>query len=525
MKLVKILNSNYSWFISALILITVLGQVMWFMDKGLMFSDEAFFILQTIPNIEKLGISYWHILYSPFILSNYLYTKYLLVFLTVASAFIMGKAVASYLKLPISSYLIALWCVIVQFILYSPSTITPNYSSINIIIINCLVANLSLFLIYRKNIYLLLVGFFYASLFFVYITSTVIIVPLIIFLALKNRQEIWKQFFWIALGGIVLFVVYFTNFQSPQEFISGILKAIESLKYDKTHNSSGLLNWHLKLLKKVFLPILFSLIFLTNFTRFYWFKIAIWLISGLMVSYMVYHGVTNKYVLFPTTSFYFLALLIVIHSLKGKFSNRFCFAIFLLLVPYCASLGTDVNFFYKSTFYLPFILLACLYMALELKSILSKLLIIGFLGITVISTITFFSYPYRYTWDGTYKPIEQNKEYVFRDSKFYFDSEKIRKLNEAKPYIEGEKYILVSSPRLWGYVLILNGKPPLHHHKFNDYVLQYIQENNIAKHDLMLLEHHDYPFEEKVFGKFEDDGHVLKKIKLSDFDILTFERP
>lgn len=519
----KKFNSKLSWFLSILFLIAVLLEVFWLLDKGMVFSDEAFFVLHTIPGFAKSGLTYWYILYSPFIFDNYLTTNYLLVTFSIGSAFLMGYATASYLKISVSPILVGVWCILAQFILYSPTVISTNHSSINYLIFNCLIASLSFFLLYKKKFFLMLVGFFFTSLIFVFITSTIFIIPLLIFLFLNNKREFWKQIIWIGLGSIIMISYYFIFLQTPQEFISGIVKAIELLKHDTTHGSSGLIIWHKKIIAKLLMILPLILIFSIKSFRQYWLMIIFLIVSFLIIFYIIYSGFIHRSAMVPTYSFYFLAIIMLVKSFKNKISIKFYYALLILILPYFASFGTDMDLFIKSTFYFPFILVPSIYFGLKLNSKIGNILSISFIAIAVIAIAAFFTYPFRYTWDKEYKPIEQNIAYQFRDATIYFDSEKARKLNEAKPYIKGENNILVSDPKLWGYVLILDGKPPLLYYKFNDYVLRYIEENNISKQKLVFLEDHQNPFEKEVIQKFIGDEFVLKKVKLSDFDVYSVE--
>lgn len=523
MNLHKKINSGLSWVLSILFLIAVLFEVFWLLNKGMVFSDEAFFILHTIPGFAKSGLTYWYILYSPFIFDNYLITNYLLVIFSVLSAFLMGYATTSFLKFSVSPILVGFWCILAQFILYSPTVISTNHSSINYLIFNCIIASLSFFLLYKKNFFLLLVGFFFTSLIFVFLTSTIFIIPLLIFLFLNNKKEFWNQIIWIGLGSLMMFSIYFIFLQTPQEFISGIVKAIELLKHDDTHGSSGLIIWHKKIIAKLLMILPLILIFSIKSFRRYWLTIIFLIVSLLFIFYIIYPGFVHRSAMIPTFSFYFLAIIILIKSFNNKISIKFYYALLILILPYFASFGTDMDLFIKSTFYFPFILVPSLYLALQLKTKVGNLLSISFIAIIMIAIVVFFTYPFRYTWDKEYKPIEQNIGYEFRGATINFDNEKIRKLNEAKPFITGEDYILVSDPKLWGYVLILGGKPPLLYYKFNDYVLQYIEENNVSKQKLIFLEDHQNPFKKELIQKFIGDEFILKKIKLSDFDVYSVE--
>ncbi len=523
MSLQEKMNSRFSWVISIILLIVVLYQVFWSLNKGMNFSDEAFFAFHTVSGIAKSGITYWDILYSPFILDNYLHTKYLLVVLISISTFLMGYGASSYLKFSLSPGLIGIWCVITQFTLFSPAGIGPGHNSINIIIFNSIVVSLSFFLLYKKNIFLFLVGFFFACLTFVMITNNIFIVPLLLFLFLNDKKLFWKQIIWVGLGGLTLFSIYFIFLQSPQEFISGILIAIEALNYDKDHGSSGIIIWHKIIIWNISIPLLIIVIASTKLSRLPWAKYTLLVASLLFLVYTIYNIITHNHTIFPVLSFYFLAGFIFIYTLQNKITIKTFFAIFLLILPYFASFGTDVNFFVRAVFYFPFILVGCLYLGSQLNSKRGNLLISTFMVIVLIAIITFFNYPYRTSWDGKYKLIEQDQAFEFKGSTLYFDKARIEILNEAYPYLKGEENVLVSHPILWGYVFLLDAKPPLLYYKFNDNVLQYIEENNISKQKLILLEHHKYPFKKEMIEKFIGDEFILKKTELSDFNVLTFE--
>lgn len=526
MRLNSALNSKISWTVSSILLFSVLTVVVWSLNKGMIFSDEAYFVLRTIPGIEKLGETYWNILYSPFILDNYLHTKYLLVFLTISTAYMMGYSAASYLKFSISPVLIGIWCVITQFAFFSPTGITPNHTSINLIILNLVIVSLSFYLLYKKNIFLYLLGLFFGSLTFVFITSNIFIIPLLLFLFLFNKSEFWKNTLFIILGGLTLYIIYFIFLQSPQEFYAGILKAIDSFNYEKAYSPSGLLIWHKRLIWESLIPLIIIGIAALKYSRYPFIRYPMWILIILYLAYLIFKGVTHQYTLFPLNSIYFLSGLIIVYSVKNKVCVKSYFAILLIILPYFASFGTDVHFFYKSIFYFPFILVGSLYLASSMKSQLGDNLLIGFLVITIVALISFFTYPLRPAWAGGYKLIDQNREYEFKGSNLFFDSQRFESLNEAKPYLQGEQNVLVSHPDLWGYVLILDAKPLYYHFKFNDYTLKYIEENQIPKQNLLLLEDKKHPFPDEMIQKLLENKYTLeKKVELSHFNIFTIEAP
>ncbi|MCG9970430.1 hypothetical protein [Christiangramia crocea] len=355
------------------------------------------------------------------------------------------------------------------------------------------------------------------------ITNNIFIVPLLLFLFLNNKEQFWKQFIWICLGGMTLFLFYFIFLQSPQEFISGILKAMEALNYDKDHGSSGLIIWHKKILRGILIPLIIITIASTKLSRPSWVKYTLFSASLLFLSYTIYNGIIHKYTLFPILSFYFLAGLIIAYTVKNKITIKTYYAILLLVLPYFASFGTDVNLFIKAVFYFPFILVGSIYLGLQLNSKKGKLLTLGFIATVIIATLSFFSYPYRPAWEGGYKMIEQNHPFEFKDATIYFDNERIENLREAYPYLKGEENVLVSTPDLWGYVLITGAKPPYYQFKFNDFTLNYIEDNDISKESLLLLEDKERPFKKEMMEKLTGNKFILRKVELSEFTIYRLE--
>lgn len=470
-------------------------------------------------------MTYWHILYYPFILDDYICTKYLLVFLTGSSAFLMGYAASSYFKFSLSPVLIGIWCLIAQFVLYSPTGITPNHTSINVIIFNIIIICLSFFLLYKKNIFLFMTGFFFACLTFVMITNNIFIIPLLLFLYLNDRKGFLKHVIWIGLGCLTLFSIYFIFLQSPKEFITGILKYLEALKHDKNHGSSGLLIWHYKLLMELLIPLFIIVFASTKLSRIPWVKFILMGVSLLFLIYNIYIGIISRYTVFHLLSFYFIAGIILFYTIKeNNTSIKTIFAVLLIILPYFASFGTDVNFFIKAVFYFPFILVGSLYLGLQLGSNKGEILTLGFIITFTLATLTYFSYPFRTSWDGFYKLIEQDQAIEFKGGTLYLDRERFQNLKEAYPYLKWQDNVLVSDPRLWGYVLLSDAKPPYQYFEFSEYTLNYIEENNLPRESLLLIEDRGRPFEREMLDKIFGNKYILEKIELADFNVYKVEK-
>ncbi len=524
MKLNTSLNSTISWAISLILLFAVLGVIGWSLNKGMLFSDETYWIFRTLPDLKVISNSSWHILYSPFIFENFINTKYLLVIFIGVTAYFMGNVTAKYLEFPVSPMLIGIWCIIAQFVLMYPVGYFPHYVSINLLIFNSIIIFLSLFLIYKKKIFLILLGFFFACLSFVMITNNIFLFPLLLIIYLSEKEKFWINCLWIFLGGISLALVYFIFLQSPIEFYYGILEAMDYMEEDKTHGPKGILIWHYKLIRDILIPGILLIIALSKLFQLQIVKFTILAISVIYLIYLLFEGIKHPFAIFPTLIFYFLAgwLLIDFYKENRDFNMKFWFCILLLILPYCASFGTDVNLFIRSAVYFPFILVGSLYLGLNRKSVNNNILITIFLSVFLITIINFFSYPFRPNWEG-YKLIDQTEKFEGEGYTIYLDENRLNNLKEIYPYLSNEENVLASYPKAWGYVFNSGATPPYLYYRPNDFTINYIKENDIPLTELILLEDKDNPFDDEFINRLIDGNFTLKKIELSNYNIYNIE--
>lgn len=524
MRLYKVLNSRISWTVSSIILFSVLTIIVWSINKGMIFSDEAYYLFRTLPDLKIIGNSYWHIIYSPFIFENFIITKLLLVIIIGVSAYFMGNVTAKYLELPISPVLVGIWCVIAQFILISPSGYSPNYMTINSIIFNLIIVFLSLFMTYKKRVYLIFLGFFFASLTFVMITNNILVFPLLAIIYLSDKGKFWINCLWIFLGIISLQLVYFIFLQGIREFYNGIIEAMEYMDHDKTHGPKGMIIWHYHFIRDFLIAVILLLI---AFSKLYKIQIVKYILFGISVIYsiyLLYGGVTHKFAIFPTLIFYFIAGWLLVIYLKGKreYHIKFWFCILLLILPYFASFGTDVNLFIRSTVYFPFILIGSLYLGLSQNSLTSKFGITIFLSVFFLATLTFFSYPFRSNWEG-YKLVEQTEKFEGNGYTIFLDKYRFNNLKEIYPHLNNERNVLTSYPRAWGYVFNSGATPPYLYYRPNEFTINYIKGNDIPLTELKLLEDKSNPFDDKFINKLLEGNFTLRKIELSNYNIYEIE--
>lgn len=434
-------------FILITLCISVLFVVGWSLNKGLVFSDEAFFLLHLDKSVKTIELSKWHwfarLLFN---INDIVFNRIVIFALLITSNFILAKSLHSYFKsfpfLPIISILL-----IGQFSTITPVCLTSSYLTFNEVAFNILTALFFLFWNNKSPVYLVFIGILLAFLFLNIPTTVFVLIPFLgvtYFFENKSMIKLIKRVLLIFIGSLIAFIFYFIYFESVTIYIKGLNEAITYLNNDPKHNSFGLFKWHVKLII-YFLPFFIHL-FLLHFgynkiisNYFYLSLLSIWLIGS------VYFAVTNGNYNFTLTSVY----LILIHILyKLEIPNKIPL-FFLMSIPYFASLGSDVNFMYRSAYYAGFIFFVGYYLFKINNNLFYKSIIISLFSVIIIN---FFTYPFRKNWGG-YKLIDQKVSYNFNGFNLLIDSNRYDLLMTLYPIIKGRD-VIIGHQSLYGYALL-----------------------------------------------------------------------
>lgn len=517
------LDKSYKWFYWVIIMLvfTVLGVVIWSLNKGILFSDDAFYLFHNNPDNYIISVTNWHKVYKPFLLDNFIWDRYFITSLLAISAFFLGITASKYFQFSFPGWLIGLMCAGAQFILYAPVGFTPNYITINSVIFIALIIFFILHLQYNKRIYLYFSGFLFGVLPFVMITNSLYFLPLVLVLYMTGRDRFFQSLLIFSLGILSFFLLYFTIIERPQIFIEKFKEALDFMRFDEGHGIVGIINWH----KGIIYHFLGGLLLLLYFLLTYGHQMNKYLKKGfitiliLYAGYILYISLFNSYYIFYTTSFYLLSIWILSKIKISKVDPKIYLTLLFLITPYFAALGTDVNFFVRSAFYFPFLLLSIF----ALIYITGYYKIIKVLGILLfIVFINFMSLPFRGTWEG-YKLVEQNKKFTTTSgTEIFLDQSRHDQLEELKPFLKNQENIIVSHYKLWGYVYLLDATPPFIYYRTNSYIKFYLDKNNIPGESLILLEKKDEPFEEGFLAEITR-GEIkdFHKIDLKEFVIYS----
>lgn len=506
-------------FICYTLLLFILGTLYFTLDRGLVFHDEAFSILRHDESIFQAKTSKWYKISKHFFL-DIPYDRFVIITSLSLSSFFLGYRYAIYSKLNIAPIKVGFWCVIAQFILVVPLNYSPNYLNFSVIIGNLIFACLFIFFNSKQRIFLFFSGMLYASLFFIYVTSTILILPLLLLLVINepNLRIFIKNSIPIFLGIMSCFFIYFVFVESINVFVTDIIEFQEYLKYDKNHGMSAMFLWIFYIFKKgifIFLYIIFE--YLNRKISFSpHVKIFFYCLFFLSFIYYLAYSFGNSWLIFKTQVFYILLVHLIFNS--EHYSRNFFYTNLLLsVIPVFLSFGTDTNYYIRSAFYFPMFFLPLLFYSNKLK-LFSKLIII-FLAAVV--TLFYASTFFRNSW-ARFKISNQNETYYYAEDKYIkLDKLRINKLNELKPYISNKKNVLPLSEHLWGYLYLLDAEPLLLFYRPQFFANHYIKSNKIDITSVTLIQDKNNALSK---NKIKDllqitDEYIMEKVALDSFNI------
>lgn len=443
----KLFNEKGLLLLGALMTLVIL---FWSLNKGMLFSDEAYYLFHLKQPQSAIGYSKWYLFAQPFFqYDTIVLNRIIIVLIMIITNLFLAKSIQYFFsnKLFLIYFLILIFA---QFATTSPVGYSPSYLTFNQILCSLAVA---FFLVYSKNkgIYIkVLLGFVFGIMMFNIPTSIGLFLPMLVFdfFTHKKISSSINLILYVVLGMLLWIGLYFTTIEQYSLFKINLLESINVIANDDKHNMGGLLKWHLKILV-YFMPVLVHLFLkyfdFKNIFNSLFYKIYFYLI----LSYTIYFAITNGNYNFIMTPLYLL-IIDKIFDLKSKKEITFLF--FLMILPYFCTLGTDVNLIYRSASYSSFLFIA-LYLTYQNSNQLS---LNGFKVLYLIVLINFTSYPFRECWEG-YKLVEQNIPYVFGKETLYLDQKRYDQLMSVSKEIKNKK-VFITDHRLYGYALLSNAK-------------------------------------------------------------------
>jgi hypothetical protein len=470
------------------LLLLVFSITIFSINKGFIFSDDAFYYFHFQEGIETMGISCWYHLWKPFHFENFFFDKLILVTLSLITSFILGYVFSKDFKIG-NKIAIASLLTVSQFAMFAPIQFTPSYLSLNLLLFNCIG------FLYIKTCFepsksnFILIGFVAGFIPFVMVTNSPII--LLLFLVYVSNSALKKNLLYCVIGFVLALLTYFVFFQPFPDFYKQIAQAKLGLSYDKSHGISNMLIW----IKTSFSEFTFASIFLFAyyyFKRIYGHKksymVLLSISCGLLIIYL-FESVFNIHYVFSTKVFYVLLFMTLINKWATLQNKVIGFVVFFALLPFWASLGTDVDFFIRSAVYFPFLLLSLL---LLFKSVYNNTFVVLVLFLIVV--INFLTLPFRGTWNG-FIIAEQNVSIKIADygPDLFIDKERANRIKEVTPFIKNSKNVIPSFVGDWGVLYLNKAAPPFAFFRIDPFSMSKIK--NMDLDSMLLIENKLVPFD------------------------------
>ena len=532
--LVRLVNFTYKQRIKILLIlcITVLATVLYSLNKGIIFSDEAWYLLHLNPGIATLNYSQWYSYVITLFPDNLLLIRLstIILFLVSTTVFAFGfkqffqtGSLKEYLFLSLAGI----------FLLWIPAQLIPNNTSFNLIIFyfggGVFLLGLSSKSYKQLFLWGTLTGIAFSQLVFVMITNLPFYLMILLIAVTLLKEKNTKLLFLIAiiLGSLLGLVLFFLFITPLRDVYNNFLKASNYLSFIDSHGIKVILRWLVStsfyFLREIMLPSILLLILLTNYLGKS--KLNNLIIYSLLL-YAVYSILrdiiyNSTHLTSPAFIYIFICAIIIQLIIRKEFTYVWL-GLFSLSIPFFASLGTDVKFELRSTIY---IMPALIFIYFYLCYTGNKNLLLVYFVILFIC-IGRFSGEYIFTpgWNG-YIIAKQNKSLnsLNINQNILIDSERYNIIKELQFYIPPKAEVLVSNNKLWGYVYLLGAKTPILYFNYNESLLKYYFKNNpLEVNCLYLLESKRAPFPDKIYVReifITTDTIYLKQ----NFDLILYK--
>lgn len=462
MNMNKTINKldGISIYFYAIVSIIVLIAQFWALNKGLIFSDEAWYAC--LLRDQPTGLATQFNLLFKNVFNGDLYSNRLCAYLIrLLGSIVLSIGIYIYDNNIIKSgksYWQYLFFIIIGQMVLGPISI--NYLHLSLIIGEICIGLLLLSLAKEKWFILVGCGFFVAFLIPIKITSIILLPCILIVIALFTTNK-FKNIIWLLLGVAVNIVLYFSFIEDPIIYFNALLNNTQRT-IERGSNDYGIIY----LIKYIFDAFVYYFRFIILAVFIYsTFKycnnladkkksiISLIIISILLCLYFVFDGsfpIKGKTLLKPH---FLLWLYVFVLLVSRPFDKKSLLALFFLLVPFCLSFGSDAPV-YAKTIYLPFVTLSIIYLLNK------KLQNVVFMFITIILFYSFIQKDIlKRDWYGN-KWLDQTEsvknlgidQKIKLDKRYYLMTENVQNL--VKP---GDS--VLCDMHSWGFVTLLNLQP------------------------------------------------------------------
>lgn len=526
--------------IKYLFLLSIVGAIIvvctdfWALNRGLIFSDEAWYFLH-LKNLPYLSISYWPAYTKIFFPAEHLTIKYFTFSINILTGIFLSMAIGKYYKQ--SSFLKLLPVTLIALMVFrAPVLICPNYVFYSKLLfysgISCYFYMLSVESLFTRYFWGLLTGFLFGQLFFIMITNMPYILVLFasVFLLKAHRKYSVQYCLAMSIGLLFAGVYFFTAIRPFDLFIYDFKLALVYLSFDKTHGIQPILKWSIEtilyFITEIIVPA-FLLYFIivkekSPVLNRYLAIIAFIIYACTLIFLNFYYDQLN---ITSASLIYIMLVFLILALIKRRAWSDLTIVLMLSLIPFCGSMGTNVKFSVRSVGYLaPIIVVLSIYLKNEKFSKLS-LIFYSFLFLALVRYCMVFMFTPG--WAGYVINDQRVKlSTIGIDVNIQLDSHKIEEVKELKKLIPTHSMVLINNTCYWGYVYLLDLNVPYYYFDFNEsHYNYYISKRTKKLKQVYLLEQKDNPFPVSLKSNIsinKTDTIPLKVIKNMNLFKITY---
>jgi hypothetical protein len=423
-----------------------------------------------------------------------------------------------------------------QFILWMPVQFIPSYWIFNYVVILCSLGFL-LISFNRKNdlmtySFSFITGFLIGFIPVIMITNIpfILLMLIVAYVHLKptNKKHFIFYFISFFIGTVATLVVYFSLIQNFNAFISNFRESINHLNYDQTHGLIPMIKWVIRSIQYLSNEILIlSLVIILSdlFVKkqsYLTLKIFISIVLITAISFMIFDAIllSNEMGIFSPSIFLVLFFVLLYKNIHIKVFDHKILWIFLtlILMPFIASLGTNVPFILRGVAYVSVIFVSIYILIIFINEVRYKVIFTLFL---FIATINFLRLPFIPGW--TYQVLSEQRNPVRNlgiSQNILIDDERYQILEKLKSILPDNDFVIVSHRSFWGYVYLLELKIPYLYFDFSENLfLEQFRLHHKDINDFAFIELSTVPFPSGFFDRLKSVGYdedKFQKINITD---------
>lgn len=440
----------------------------WKLDRGLIFSDEGWYITLLKDNPTQNLASRFYKLFQFGIQDDIYGMRLLLYALLLVAIILFGYSIYTFQKNNglNNSFLNCLSFVALGS-LQAHSISTPNYINLNLFFGLLSVSFCLLSVSKRKYLFVTLSAFFASFLFTTQVLG-IVIIPLLYLVIIFSTEKKIKATFSFVVGVILFFCIFFSFIESPTELLDSVANQTHNVvsKQSGDYGLIFLIKWSISSFSYIIKFLIAALLFYQG-TR--WIKqnqiSAKWMYLVYTVMFIAIIGYFNVFVnphchASSLKNFnqlgipYFLSFLFVVEGWGKLNKEDYLVLLLLLFTPFALCLGTNTEFLARYGTFLVFLLPVIFVFSRPNNTL--KVIALVYFAITLFFGI--FSVN-KANWLGE-RPSDQNipVKTIGINQKLKLTERNIKQLTFCQQSIE-EGTVCYSSTKTWGIVALLGLKP------------------------------------------------------------------